>query len=536
MQIKQVGLRALFFAVFWLGTQAAAWAGALGADAEPRRELASAAALVNLPPIDAAALEPVVAAQIEQARTTLQALQGQSADRGQLSAAYGELGKLYQVYGLVELAEICYRNALVLEPDAYDWNYYLAYLYEQSGRIEEALHYYRIAADLHPEPALAETRIGDLHYLRGSHDEAKAAYLRALFLQPGASALLARLGELALEEQRFELAIKYLSNVLAANPEANRLYYSLGMAQRGLGREQVARESLALSGPVGVKPPDALVDELQTLVRGERLYVLQGKLAYSMGDYERAEQDFRAALESNPNSARARINLGSTLAVLGRSAEAAEQYRQALSQEPENLTAHYNLGHILVNAGQGAEAAKHLEPVLAANPEDAEAQELMAQAREQQGDVDAALEHYKLAVRLNQRAEGSWMGGAQLLVSLQRYEEAINVLEQAHRALPESLRIAHALAKMRAGVPEPPLRDGKQALALAEHTAAANPSPLYLQTLAMAHAEVGQCEEAAAAQQRALEQARDLGLTDAERLQPLVLYYREKRPCRYPGD
>jgi tetratricopeptide (TPR) repeat protein len=254
-----------------------------------------------------------------------------------------------------------------------------------------------------------------------------------------------------------------------------------------------------------------------------------------MGDYERAEQDFRAALESNPNSARARINLGSTLAVLDRSAKAAEEYRRALTLEPDNLTAHYNLGHILVKAGQGAQAAKHLEPVLAANPEDAEAQELMAQAREQQGDVDAALEHYKLAVRLNQRAEGSWMGGGQLLVRLKRYGEAINVLEQAHRARPDSLRIAHALAKMRAGVPELSLRNGEQALALAERTAAAEPSPLYLQTLAMAHAEVGQCEEAAAAQQRALDQARLLGLADAERLQRLLLFYREKRPCRYPG-
>ncbi len=279
-----------------------------------------------------------------------------------------------------------------------------------------------------------------------------------------------------------------------------------------------------------------MIDELQTLVRGERLYLLQGKLAYSMGDYERAEQDFRAALESNPHSARARINLGSTLAILGRPAEAEEEYRQALNLEPDNLTAHYNLGHILVKAGQGAAAVEHLEPVLAAKPEDAEAQELMAQAREQQGDVDAALEHYKLAVRLNQRAAGGWMGGAQLLVRLKRYGEAINVLEQAHRALPDSLRIAHALAKMRAGVPDLQLRNGEQALALAEHAAAADPSPLYLQTLAMAHAEVGQCEEAAAAQQRALEQARELGLADAERLQPLLLLYREKRPCRYPGN
>ncbi len=536
MQTNPFGLGALFIAALWFGIATGSAAAALGAAPEPAPGEAPTADLLPLPAADAGALEPVVAAQIEQARTALQALQGQSADAAELSAGYGELGKLYQVYGLDELAEICYRNALSLDPDAYDWNYYLAYLYEQAGRAEEALRYYRIAADLHPEPALAETRIGDLHYLQGRHEEAKAAYLRALFLQPGASALLARLGELALEEQRFELAIKYLSNVLAANPEANRLYYSLGMAQRGLGQEQAARESLALSGPVGVKPPDALIDELQTLVRGERLYLLQGKLAYSMGDYERAEQDFRAALDSNPDSARARINLGSTLAILGRPAEAVEEYRQALALEPDNLTARYNLGHILVKAGQGGAAAEHLEPVLAAKPEDAEAQELMAQAREQQGDVDAALEHYKQAVRLNQRAEGSWMGGAQLLVRLERYAEAVNVLEQAHRVLPDSLRIAHALAKMRAGVPDLQLRNGGQALSLAEQVAAAEPSPLYLRTLAMAHAEVGQCEEAAAAQQRALDRANELGLAGAERMQPMLLFYREQRPCRYPGN
>ncbi len=250
MQTSRVGLRALFCVAFWLGAQGAAVAGALGAAAEPGRDLAPPATLVTLPPIDAAALEPVVAAQIEQARTSLQALHGQSADPVRLSAAYGELGKLYQVYGLDELAGICYRNALVLEPDAYDWNYYLAYLHEQSGRVEAALRYYRLAADLHPEPALAETRIGDLHYLQGRHDEAKAAYLRALFLQPGASALLARLGELALEEERFELAIKYLSNVLAANPRSQPalLLPGHGPARTGPGTGRPRKPGLERPG------------------------------------------------------------------------------------------------------------------------------------------------------------------------------------------------------------------------------------------------------------------------------------------------
>ena len=191
MQTNPFGLGALFIAALWFGIATGSAAAALGAAPEPAPGEAPTADLLPLPAADAGVLEPVVAAQIEQARTALQALQGQSADAAELSAGYGELGKLYQVYGLDELAEICYRNALSLDPDAYDWNYYLAYLYEQAGRAEEALRYYRIAADLHPEPALAETRIGDLHYLQGRHEEAKAAYLRALFLQPGASALLA---------------------------------------------------------------------------------------------------------------------------------------------------------------------------------------------------------------------------------------------------------------------------------------------------------------------------------------------------------
>ena len=506
-------------------------------DEGPAAEAPPAPASDTLPEPDLSLLEPQVTAQLEEARGTLRALQSNSAPNAERANGWGDLGKLYQVYELTDAAEHCYRRALELAPKVFQWHYYLARLYQESGRPREALDRYRSALLLEPDSTLVLARLGEVQLELDDIEGARRDLLQALYLRPGATAVLARLGEVALAEERYQLATLYLAAAIERNPGANRLNYLLGMAHRGLGREDQAREYLARQGAVGIQPPDPWLEQLQQLVRGERLHLLRGKMAFRAGQYEAAAAAFREAVSANKDSARAHINLGSTLAHLGQVAQAIKQYRVALGLEPESFTARFNLGQLLLLGGSTAEAAAQLARAIEQDPNDAEAHLLLARALQALGRTDEALKLYSTSVHLDPTLEDAWARGPQLLVDLGRFSEAVGVLERAHGRLPHSPRITHALARALAGIPERDLRDGARAQELALKAYETKPSATYAATVAMAYAESAECEQAVAWQQRALdEMPQEAAGTEGRRkaMSGLLEHYQTTRPCRYP--
>ena len=96
---------------------------------------------------------------------------------------------------------------------------------------------------------------------------------------------------------------------------------------------RVSISSVAVQG--GVHAADPIVDALQTLVRGERAWVMQGRRAYEAGQFQEAVAAFAKALEAAPSSVTARVNLGSALIQSGRDADATGYLRDALRMSPQ---------------------------------------------------------------------------------------------------------------------------------------------------------------------------------------------------------
>lgn len=502
--------------------------------------LALLAQLPTFQPIsspDLSGLEPEVAAQLRDARAlldTLLAREGTApADLAEIS---GELGRLYHAYGFEEPAAAAYSNAARFAPRDFRWPYYLAHLQRPAGKTAEAEASYRRALELRPGYAPALVHLGEVLLSANRPDEAETVLQQALADPGSAAAARAALGEVALSRRQFKEAAGHLEAALAAAPDADRLHHPLGLAYRGLGEMEKARDHLAKAGRVGVRPADPLIDELAQLRQGEMAHLLRGRVAFRFGRYADAAAEFRKAVEARPESVPARINLGSALAQTGDRKGAAEQLRQALKLAPDNATARYNLALLLIQDGapsEVAEAAGHLQEAVRIDPRDGAAHVELAQLLERAGRLETALAHYQAAAGFAPQDERAWMGRANLLVRLERYRDALEVLEAAEGNLPGSGRVLHGLARLLAACPDPALRDGPRALELALRVHAARSTATHAETVALALAESGRCEEAARWQRTAIEAARQEG--PPERLPGLehgLARYEQGKPCR----
>jgi tetratricopeptide (TPR) repeat protein len=486
-------------------------------------------------------LEKAVSDQLREKRRTVDAVTGDSsASRQKRAEAYGELGQLYHAYELNDAAEICYRNALFLAPSYLEWTYSLGYLFQFTGRFSEALRFYQRMKIGPQNPQLAylvHIRMGECYRKLSQPDRAKSAFAAAYQLNPEGPAVLARLGEIALEEKHYDEAIEYLASALKKKPDANKLHYSLAMAYRGKGNMEQARFHLAKRGMVGVQPPDPLKIRLEKLVAGYRLHLLAGKLAFSARRYDEAIESFQKAIEADPKEVGARVNLAAALGQLKKYREAIAQLETAIKLEPGNVTAHFNLGMLYGHLKNIKKSIEHLQLAVKMSPKDSQAHLLLAGALRSDGQLDKALEHYNAALSIDPGLIWAWVDLSSLLSRTGKHGEALKVLEDAHSRIPYDGPIAHALAHLLASSPILEKRQGKRALELALKVYRAMKNSEHARTVAIAYAELNQCDKAVEWMEIAVRLAENSRQPDSvlEMLKRNLAYLKTNRPCRVPA-
>lgn len=494
---------------------------------------------VPYPPLEH--LEKAVSDQLLEGRRMVDAVTGDSsASRQKRAEAYGELGQLYHAYELNEAAEACYRNALVLDPSHLEWTYSLGYLLQFTGRFSEALQFYGQMKIDPQNPQLAylvHIRMGECYRKLNQPDRAKSAFEASYQLNPEGPAVLARLGEIALDEKRFDLAIKYFTSALERQPDANKLHYSLAMAYRGKGDMEKARFHLGKRGMVGVQPPDPVKTHLEKLVAGYRLHLLAGKLAFSAGRYNEAIESFQKAIAADSKEVGARVNLAAALGKLKKYREAIAQLEAVVKLEPANVTAHFNLGTLYSHLKNIKKSIEHLQVVVKMSPKDARAHLALAGALRSDGQVDKALEHYTAALSYDPALTWGWIDMSSLLSRTGKHGEALEVLEDAHSRIPHDGPIAHALAHLLASSPVLGKRQGKRALELALKVYRVMKNFEHARTVAMAYAELNQCDKAVEWMEIAIKLAENSRQANSvlEMLKRNLAYFKINRPCRVPA-
>lgn len=256
--------------------------------------------------------------------------------------------------------------------------------------------------------------------------------------------------------------------------------------------------------------------------------------AYVFASEERLWLD---VLAKNPNAWPAHNNLGAIRAEQGRLDAAIKHFEAGVRLKPDNYKAHINLGRALAEQGKFDQAEQHFRTALRISPLDADAHKFYGIALAGQGQFERAVLHLREALRSRPDVEAH-LQMADVYRGLGKPERAIAHCRAALKLDADAPEALNNLAWLLATAEDPALRNGAQAVQLAERACARTgfKDARYLGTLAAAYAEAGRFDDAIAAAEKALDRARSTGETQlAQAIAHLLQLFRSGKAYREPA-
>jgi tetratricopeptide (TPR) repeat protein len=394
--------------------------------------------------------------------------------------------------GLWHDSQTLWSATLQVDPDSWVANRKLADVLMEAGRPRDAVEHYRRSlaveqreASLHANAAVAFVKIGSL-------DEADHHAQIALDLEPAAEGNLLNAAYVKRRRKEWDAAVEMYRQGTRRHPSDARFPRELGL-------------TLALKG-----------------------------------DHSQAVEAFRQAIRLAPSDHRIYRAVADSLLELDRFAEAESMARRALELEPDFEPARELLVRIKAGAARSAadDQAEALRLRVEAEPEDTDLRLQWANALAAAWRWEEAAQQYRQILGQEPSHPAARERLARTLIAAGRGVEAVKVIREGIGAGYADTRMILLLARQLAMSADPDVRDGPEAVRLAEELVEATPEPTahMLGVLAAAYAEAGRFEDAVQTGLKAMDKARQAGAEPLlERLRQRLELYRAGRPYHHDG-
>lgn len=456
-----------------------------------------------------------------------------------------------------------YEEALVFEPSANSIHYPLGLAYRKLGEMDQARHYLQ-------SPGKRAVPLDDprIQRLGGIVTRSKLDVVLSMGLDTDSYATRDVLGYLNTNLRGREGLIRYLSAALADQkmhgarnfPGWARIHYLIGGLLQFDGREDEALEELQTAvklAPAMAEPyldlaglfldrqatekARAMLDRLLQLEPDSaEARFARARVLLEISDDEGAERDLRRLVELRPDDPDIRFVLASLQERLGLLEAVAIHYRAVIEMDvaaEKRASAYSALGKVRQVLGDIEGAVDLYQRALELAPGQPGVALNLASALAYLDRFDEAVLYYEKAIADDPRNEPARFGQIAALFLTQRFPEAKVKLEAAALALPQSRVITHLRARLLAGVPRPGLRDGPVAAGLARMLYQSEPNWVHAETYAMALAQQGDYQGAAALQREWLLIAVEYGDAEVEaRLKANLDRYKNRRSCCADDD
>ncbi|MDR3726131.1 MAG: tetratricopeptide repeat protein [Terracidiphilus sp.] len=370
---------------------------------------------------------------------------------------------------------------------------------------------------------------------KGQYGAAIPEWLKAVAMSPGDARVHNNFGQTLSHAGKTEEAIEEYQKSIAARPNYPEAHNNLAIALAGAGKgnEAIEHYRLALEQNPGYAEAhsnlgralaeqgrlnDAIEQYEEAISIKPEYAEAHNNLGFALtaeGRLDEAVGHYRQAIESDPKYAHAYNNLGLALAMQGKLDEALGDFSKAVELDPAYASAEANLGHALLEKNRVDEAIEHLKKALELGPETAEVHDNLGVGLAQKGRIAEAVPHFERALELAPNlAEAHYYLGMTLVMRGQG-AEGLKHWRQALKKDPDNAQTLNDTAWLLATSPDAALRNGSEAVALAQHAAQLTKgrAPEILGTLAAAYAEAGAFDKALETEQQAVDLATRQGNT-----------------------
>ncbi len=366
----------------------------------------------------------------------------------------------------------------------------------RTGDLGLALERFRAAVEIAPDNASAHRALGSVLMDSGQIEEALEHFDESARLDPiNAGLQMFVAGQLQTHRpptpERDERLVELFDLALVQTPDLLEAWLGKTQALKRLGRAGEAEQAVARALTLAPEAPGLV------LLRAQLLQQL-GRLDEARAELTRVD----SAATAPEVRAQASFRLGNLDVESGDLESAAALYRTAIELSPELAEAHFNLATVLGRLQRYDEAASFYAQTLALQPEN----------------------------------HGARVGEAGALLLNHQDGLARQRLEQAIQLYPEEPGYASLLARVLVASPDDSVRDGARGLDLAKRLFEYEASAEHAETVAMALAENGRFEEAAALQTAVVERLEQDGDPNRDAAAQRLALYRRGEPARSPWE
>jgi len=289
-----------------------------------------------------------------------------------------------------------------------------------------------------PKNAIAYTRLGDLRAFQKRFAEAEKSYEQALEFDPRAAEALQELTNLLVFQKQPDKAIRRVQMQVAKVPDNSNYHFLLGQ--------------LLLAGH---RAPEAELESESALALDKSnsgAILLLARARQDVGRLDEAEAAFDHLMQENPKNPEPCVVYGLLEERRGNWRRAEELYRRALDLQASHAAAANNLSYLLLEHGGDTNYALSLAQIARrGTPESASAADTLAWAYYKNGIYDSAIKLFQEAIeRVPQNATYHY----HLALAYQKSNQTILAKASFQRALdldsksPRAVEIRQAMTEL----------------------------------------------------------------------------------------
>jgi tetratricopeptide (TPR) repeat protein len=354
-------------------------------------------------------------------------------------------------------AEFAFQQAISLKPSFVDPLLSLGALYEATGRKDKALQLYAIYQEKHGPNAVVAESLAQMYIEKEQFEKALEQFAVMEAADPEDLNARMKVAFLLIQEKRYKEAIAKLEKLLGKVPTADKVRFYLGAVY-----EEV--KDYKSAAPHFLKIPAGSSYFAESRIHASYLYKL-------IGDSDRAVEVIEDAIRKMPDHAPFYSLYASHLDERREFKKAQQMLTEAVKKFPQSTQLLYFLGNMHDRVGDRSATIEAMKSVLSLEEDHVQALNYLAYTYAEAGiEMDSAEKMARRARELKPEDGYVLDTLGWVLFKQGRFEDAVKVLEDAHRLQPNEAIIADHLgdAYYYFRMPERAKRLYEKAAALAE--------------------------------------------------------------------